>query len=341
MKRLAIPLLSALLVFALWTPIATADTLETAYIDVAVATLWSKPRIDRPIDQPAVTNPVDLWKWTRSMTLDDKLELSRKGMLETQALYGTKVVVLAEDGDWVKVAVPGQPTPRLELGYPGWVPKIQLTYDTRLDDLSDRPFAMVTKPTAWLYNGRAMNQKFMEVSFNTRLPVMKETEGEVLVATPDDGNKWIPKSDVAIYHSESEIPKPTGEDLVATAKKFLGLPYLWAGTSGFGFDCSGFTHTVFKAHGITIPRDSGPQSTSGMPADKEDLQPGDLLFYAYNQGKGRVHHVSMYIGDGKMIHSPNSAKTVEIVSIDEPAYAIEFAGARRYLDFSAPSANDN
>jgi hypothetical protein len=202
MERLAITLLLALLALTLWTPFSTAETPKTAYVDVAVATLWTKPRIDRPIDQPAVTNPVDLWKWTRSMTLDDKLELSREGMLETQALYGTKVVVLAEDGDWVKVAVPGQPTPRLELGYPGWVPKVQLTYDNRLDNLSNRPFAMVTKPTSWLYNGRTMNNKFMEVSFNTRLPVMKETESEVLVATPDDGNKWMPKSDVAIYRSE-------------------------------------------------------------------------------------------------------------------------------------------
>lgn len=332
MKRIALVLLSVLMLITMsFTSFANAETEKTAYVNVSVATLWTQPRIDRPIDQPAVTNPVDMWKWTRSMTLQDKLDLSGKNMLETQALYGMKVIILQEDGDWVKVAVPEQPTPRLQTGYPGWMPKIQLTDDTRLDDFQRKPFIMVTSPTAWLYNGKAMNEQFMEISFNTKLPVMKEAGDEVLVATPNDGNKWIKKSDVAIYQSMSDIPKPTGEDLVNTAKKFLGLPYLWAGVSGFGFDCSGFTHTIFKANGIIIPRDSGPQSRSGTPVSKDELQPGDLMFFAYKQGKGSVHHVSMYIGDGKMIHSPNSARNVEIVSIDEPAYAVEFAGARRYL----------
>ena len=58
-----------------------------------------------------------------------------------------------------------------------------------------------------------------------------------------------------------------------------------AGTSGFGFDCSGFTHTIYKSHGITIPRDSGPQSRAGVAVDKENLQKGDLIFFAHDQGK--------------------------------------------------------
>lgn len=339
MKRFATVLLSVFMLIVMYTPAARAEAQKTAYIDVAVATLWTTsavfpttgdPKI-RPVDEPALTNPVDMWKWTRSMTLQDKLDLSGKNMLETQALYGMKVVVLEERGDWVKVAVPEQPTPRLATGYPGWMPKVQLTDDTRLDDFQDKPFIRVTSPTAWLYNGKAMNSKYMEISFNTQLPVMQESDSEVLVATPDDGNKWISKNDVAIYNTLADIAKPSQQDLVNTAKKFLGLPYLWAGVSGFGFDCSGFTHTIYKAHGITIPRDSGPQSKAGTPVAIEDLQPGDLMFYAYNKGKGSVHHVSMYIGDGKMIHSPNSAKTVEIISIDTPGYAEEFAGARRFL----------
>ncbi|MFM1652215.1 NlpC/P60 family protein [Brevibacillus sp. B_LB10_24] len=306
---------------------------DTAYVDVAAASLWTEKGMSktREVDIPALTNPVDLWKWTRSMTLAQKLQLTSADMLETQALYGARVVIMEERGDWIKVAAEGQPTPKSTLGYPGWVPKVQLTDNHRLDEFSDRPFAIVTSPTAWLYDGNAMNHKFMEVSYNTRLPVQKEMGDKVMLITPNSGNKWVSKADVAIYQSESDIPAPTGADLVNTAKKFLGLPYLWAGTSGFGFDCSGFTHTVFKSHGITIPRDSGPQSKAGTPVSKEELQPGDLLFFAYNNGKGSVHHVSMYIGDGKMIHSPNASRTVEIVSIDEPAYAVEFAGARRYL----------
>lgn len=314
---------------------ASAESLDleknkTAYIDVAVATLWTEPDIARPIDQPSTTNPVDLWKWTRSMTLDDKLWLV--GNLETQALLGNKVTIDEQKGDWVKVVVHGQPTPRDPRGYPGWMPVKQLTYNKLFAAKENGPFVLVTKPTAWLYKNPSMKETWMEISYNTRLPLMAVTPKAYAVLLPNGKLGWVKKSDGKVYKSVKDIPKPKGEDLVRTAKMFLNLPYLWAGTSGFGFDCSGFTFTVYQSHGITIPRDSGPQSTAGKPVDPKDLQPGDLLFYAYNNGKGKVHHVSMYIGNGMMIHSPNSARTVEIIPVDTPGYKEEFAGARRYLD---------
>ena len=172
----------------------------------------------------------------------------------------------------------------------------------------------------------------MEISFNTRLPVIKETKNALLVLTPSDGAKWLDQKAASIYKSEKDIPTPTGQDLYKTAKQFLGLPYLWAGMSGFGFDCSGFTHSIYKAHGITIPRDSSVQATHGLPVERENLSVGDLVFFAYNEGKGRVHHVGMYIGDGKMIHSPNSSTHVRIDDIETSGYGHEYAGARRYLD---------
>src|SRR5690606_4768414 len=104
--------------------------------------------------------------------------------------------------------------------------------------------------------------------------------------TPSDGYKLISSKSISVTHLEQEIKSPTVEDLVTTAKLFLGLPYVWAGTSGFGFDCSGFTYTIYKAHGITIPRDSSVQAIQGIPVKKEDLQKGDLLFFANNNGKG-------------------------------------------------------
>lgn len=303
---------------------------ETAYVDVSVATLWTEPNIARDIDSPSLSNPVDMWKWTKSMTYEEKLWLV--GNLETQALYGMKVTILEKQGDWAKVVVHGQPTPRHPLGYPGWVPIRQLTKGNAFAQFQSKPFAQVTSPTAWLYKDPKENHKFMEISFNTRLPVIHSTKNAVKVMTPSDGAKWLKKEDVQIFRTEADIPAPTGEDLVNTAKQFLGLPYLWAGTSGFGFDCSGFTHTIYKAHGITIPRDSSVQAQFGTPVPESELQPGDLLFFAYNNGKGRVHHVGMYIGNGKMIHSPNTSTTVRIDDYRAPGYGEEFAGARRYVN---------
>ncbi|BAB06726.1 NlpC/P60 family protein [Halalkalibacterium halodurans] len=302
----------------------------TAYVDVSVLTVWVEPNIARDVDLPSLTNPVDPWKWTKNMTYEEKLWLV--GKLETQALYGMKVHILEEQGDWVKIAVVGQPTPREEAGYPGWVPKEQLIQSKKFQQLERRPFATVTAPTAFLYSNQGLTKEFMEVSFNTRLPVLAAFRDRVLVMTPSDGTKWFARTDVEIYQSEDEIPAPTADDLLETAELFLDLPYLWAGVSGFGFDCSGFTHTIYRAHGITIPRDSSVQARYGTYVEREHLQKGDLVFFARNGGTGAVHHVGMYIGDGKMIHSPNSASTVEIVTIDESSYAGSYHSARRYLE---------
>ncbi|MFJ5714198.1 NlpC/P60 family protein [Neobacillus sp. NPDC093127] len=307
----------------------TTDTIDTYYIDVSVATIWTKPNIFREVDTPSTTNPADLRKWTTSMTYQDKLGLV--GKLETQALYGSKATVLERQGDWVKVAVHNQFTPKSDIGYPGWMPAAQLSKEKSFENQLHRPFALVTSPTAWLYEDKHAKSEFLELSFNTRLPVMQEFENEVLVATPSHGKKWLKKADVTVYKTEADIPAPTGEDIVNTGKKFLNLPYLWAGTSGFGYDCSGFTYTIYQANGILIPRDSSVQAKYGTPVDRKDLQPGDLLFFAYNEGKGSVHHVGVYIGDGKMIHSPNSSTHVRIDDIEASGFGKEYAGARRYI----------
>ncbi len=336
MKKWLVGLLSVGLVTSLSVNPTNAESpkgneLETAYIDVAASTLWVEPNILRPVDEPSATNPVDLREWTSSMTYEEKLWLV--GNLESQALLGSKVTILEEQGEWVKVAAHEQPTPRNEVGYPGWIPKDQLTDGTAFSMIKERfPFALVTSPTTWLYDDMRKSSEFMEISMNTRLPVLKEIGNMLLVVTPSDGIKWLPTEDANVYESKEDVPNPTADDILDTAEKFLGLPYLWAGMSGFGFDCSGFTHTVYKTNGITIPRDSSVQAKHGTPVDREDLQKGDLIFFAYDEGKGRVHHVGMYIGNGKMIHSPNTSSTVRVDDYDAPGYGEEYAGARRYLD---------
>lgn len=304
-----------------------------AYVDVSVATLWVEPGRNRPVDLPSTTNPADPRAWTASMTLAERRWLV--GDLETQATYGQRVIVLAESDGWAQVVVPGQPTPRHELGYPGWLPDVQLTGAKAYSHLTDRPFALVTTATTWLYDDLRRTRPVMEVSFNTRLPVLARLDRAVLVATPSDGMKWLAASDVSVYASTADIPTPTGADLVDTISMFLGLPYLWAGTAGFGFDCSGLTHSVYAAHGITIPRDAKDQATAGTPVARADLVPGDLVFYARDNGAGRVHHVGMYAGDGYVIDAPTNTDTeesgVEYVKLDDHRYAHEYAGARRYL----------
>ena len=310
-------------------PATSLEAGDTAYVDVSVATAWVKPDTDRPIDAQAVGDPVDIRGWIDTMTLAERRWLI--GDLETQALYGAEVTVLDTAGDWAKVAVHGQPTPRNELGYPGWIPTAQLREAPGYGALTDRrPFAMVTAKSTEMTQDPKGRQHLMDLSMNTRLPVLKQVGDAILVFTPR-GPAWLPATDVAIYDSEGDIPEPTGADLVKTAKEFLGLPYLWAGTSAFGFDCSGFTHTVYGVHGVRIPRDAGPQADAGTPVAEEDLRPGDLVFF----GEDRIHHVGMYAGDGYVIDAPSNSDTeespLEYVPLKEHRYYWEYAGATRIL----------
>jgi cell wall-associated NlpC family hydrolase len=312
------------------TAAADADA-QVGYVDVAAATLWTDPGIDRPIDAAATGNPVDLRAWTDDLTLDQRRWLV--GNLETQALYGTKVTILEREGNWLHVAVDGQPTPRNELGYPGWVPAVQISTDSDFGRYAGRPFALVTATTTGLYADGGLRHELFDVSLDTRLPVLARNAHAIRVAKPDGGAAWLSNKAAHVYASTADIPKPTGADLVATAKRFAGLPYVWAGTSAWGFDCSGFTHTVYDEHGITIPRDADAQYAAGTPVAADAMQPGDLIFYAY--ASGFVHHVGMYIGDGYEIDAPNNTSTevstVEIVKVSEHRYADQYVGSRRFL----------
>lgn len=128
---------------------SAAASPPSAYVDVSVATVWTAPTSPRPVDHPALTNPVNIPRWLSDMSLADKLGLTNDNLTQTQALYGNRVYILARQAGWDEVAVPGQPTPKNPLGYPGWVPSVQLTAGHRFAALqSHRPFALVQAPTA-------------------------------------------------------------------------------------------------------------------------------------------------------------------------------------------------
>jgi cell wall-associated NlpC family hydrolase len=296
----------------------------TAFVAVAVASLWASPDLARPVDEQSLTNPVDVRRWVSTMTVPDKLWLVDK--LVTQALYGDRVTVLETSGAWSRVAVPSQPSSQDPRGYPGWLPSAQLA---RSQSPGTGSLALVARRTSMLRDPADPARALLELSYDTRLPVLAEGPTWITVATPGGGRGLLAASDVEVAPPGRR--PPAGPDLVRTAQSFSGLAYLWAGTSAFGFDCSGFTSTVYRAHGVVIPRDADDQAAAGSPVDRSRLQAGDLLFYASDQGRGRVHHVAMYVGDGLMIQSPATGKTVETVAVDSPPYAREFSGARRYL----------
>ena len=117
-----------------------------------------------------------------------------------------------------------------------------------------------------------------------------------------------------------------GGAIVATARQYLGVPYVWGGTSPRGFDCSGLVQYVCKKNGISLPRTAASQRYAGKYVSRADLQPGDLVFF---KSGGRISHVGIYIGGGNMIHAPQTGDVVKVSSINSTYRVNGYAGAVR------------
>jgi gamma-D-glutamyl-L-lysine dipeptidyl-peptidase len=296
-----------------------------AAVNVPVATVWTSPDSARALDASAVSNPVNIEKWLDSLTHETRLALCDENRIQSQALFGQEVLILEEKEGWSHVIVLDQPSFKDERGYPGWVPSVQLRKHAVQSESGS--FAIVTSKFADLLTEQG--DKELELSFLTSLSIEKEEGDRLAVRTPL-GIKYVKRENVYFSTEAVKDRKGNGIDIVKSGEAFLDLPYLWGGMSSYGFDCSGFSYSMCKANGYVIPRDAGDQAKQGKDVPLTDLKPGDLLFFAYEEGKGSIHHVGIYYGDGKMIHSPNTGKTIEIITLEGTYYEKELCKARRY-----------
>jgi hypothetical protein len=121
------------------------------------------------------------------------------------------------------------------------------------------------------------------------------------------------------------------DKLVETAKRFVGVPYRWGGSSpGGGFDCSGLTQAVYQLNGLNLPRSSKIQYQAGEPVKQSQLSPGDLVFFA-TSGGGTVSHVGIYTGQNKFIHAPGRGKRIRTDRLSKRYFKTRYVGARTYL----------
>jgi cell wall-associated NlpC family hydrolase len=111
--------------------------------------------------------------------------------------------------------------------------------------------------------------------------------------------------------------------VVGIAMQYLGTPYVWGGSSPGGFDCSGFVMFVYAQVGVSLPHHAASMYSYGVPVSRDQLEPGDLVFF---DGLG---HMGIYIGGGQFIHSPHTGDVVKISSMNESWYAATYVGARR------------
>lgn len=115
-----------------------------------------------------------------------------------------------------------------------------------------------------------------------------------------------------------------------TAKKCLGVPYVYGGRSAKGLDCSGLAIYVYRQQGVRLPASSSAQAKVGQPVKKAELRPGDLVFFKTTVW-GTVGHVGIYIGRGQFIHAPGTGRKVETAGLDEKYFKARYYGARRVI----------
>lgn len=240
--------------------------------------------------------------------------------MTTQALLGMPVRVLQFDG-WYRIQTPDN--------YIAWVHRAGITLMDKeeIADWNRAEKVVVTEHYGFVYSAPDRGaQTVSDVVAGNRLKWLGSKGSFYKVAYPDGRIGYIEKSAGRPEKQwRAELKQDVGS-ILRTAYTLIGVPYLWAGTSSKGMDCSGFVRTVLYMHDMIIPRDASQQAYVGerieIASDFGNLQPGDLLFFgspATSARKARVVHVGIYIGQGRFIHSQGD---VHVSSLDasDPLY---------------------
>jgi cell wall-associated NlpC family hydrolase len=212
-----------------------------------------------------------------------------------EAKLGTRLIIIGKKADWYKVS--------LEDGNIGWISARLI--DTRGERMARRRGSGGSGTTALARATLASPRNF-----------------------PSPTGPGVSADDSSDDNVGSDDGDGLGSALVCTAKKFLGASYVRGSSRAGAFDCSGYTSYIHRVHGIDISRSSRAQFRQGSPVARDDLQPGDVLFFE-NTYRSGISHVGMYIGKGKFIHAANRRGGVKITELDSDYYARRYVGARR------------
>ncbi len=212
-------------------------------------------------------------------------EPSHRSEMVTELMFGDTFEIIDQVMHWYKVKGWWD-------GYEGWLdePYIRFLSEEQYQALEKAPLYILDRRTLAVVPGE--EGETLWIPEGARLPAWDERQHTChtgsLVFT-------LPGIDVEVWRERGR------EHLVSYARRFLGVPYLWGGTTSCGFDCSGFTQTVFRVCGYRLPRDASQQATLGRDiAFVEEARPGDLAFFGDEENK--ITHVGLVLGDGKILH---------------------------------------
>ncbi|MBQ2243123.1 MAG: C40 family peptidase [Bacteroidales bacterium] len=262
-----------------------------------------------------------------------RYEADYSSEMATQVLMGTPLKVLEKKSYWYRVVTPegyiawvtvGSVKTMNEEEFTAWRDSYRVIVDTHYTLFRDKP----SKNGAIISDG-----VWGDI---VQSPVNKVVNGFQQVMLPNGKTAYVPAADVKPFQKWLDSRNPTTDNILNTGKQFLGFPYLWAGTSIKGLDCSGFVKTSHYLNGIILRRDASQQAKIGEEVDItngiDNLVKGDILFFgrkATAERPARVTHVGMYLGEGMFIHSATFVKMNSLVPGTDNYYDGTMVCARR------------
>lgn len=290
-----------------------------------------------------------------------RLKPDYESPLETQSLMGTIVEIIGEEGYWRQVVTP-EP-------YTAWCTNLGLVEMTaeQINEYKAAPKYICTAHHSGVYASPSFNGKRLSDLSMGNLVRVVYTDGKkpkpsvrkkwAEVMLPDGRKGWTPAGDLATFDEWAVKQQITADNIVNTALKFEGTPYLWGGASSKGLDCSGLVRLTFMMNGHLLPRNASQQvnygreiimecdHSIGADSDKfygemtkriKNLQPGDLVFFGTPGTvltKERITHVGIYIGNGKIIHASHKVRINSLIPGEKDYYenSHRLLKARRYI----------
>ncbi len=253
----------------------------------------------------------------------------------TQLLMGTPVKILKDEGSWILVQTPNR--------YIGWAYAYELQKLTsdEINAYKQSEKKIYASQSGFSYSEANIESRVVsDLALGCMFSVIDSVGDFYKVQYADKRNAFVKKNETISVKAWLKR-EPIAENLIKTAEKFMGLPYLWGGTSSKAIDCSGFSSSIYFMHGILLQRDASQQTHYGKLVDTHkdftQLQAGDLVFFgrqATDSLPEKVTHVGMYIGDTEFIHASGK---VRINSFDASRtnygedYVKSFIRARRII----------
>lgn len=262
--------------------------------------------------------------------------------MATQILMGTPLKVLGKESYWYRVVTPE--------GYTAWVTagSLSLMSEKEMNAWRDSERLIITTYYTLFREKASQDAQVISDGVWGDIVVKEGVSSSYYIVRLPNGKKgFLPKADAAPLNSWIANRELTPDNILSTGKHFLGFPYLWAGTSIKGLDCSGFVKTSFFLNGVILRRDASQQakcgedvdiSTSGSNGVLTNLRGGDLLFFgrkATEDKPARITHVGIYIGGGEFIHAATSVRINSLVPEAANYYdgSSRLVSAKRYFGY--------